>query len=571
MVRWFHNGVEFFPQQVPLPQPVPSAKYEIWIDQATHTYTLYVYDLNAFDVGEIMVRAENEFGVTMCHSSLDLEIVDGQLIEPRFVKQLPDRMEVRPGQMARLECEVEAQPPVTFRWYLNDQQIDQTMKEYRMVEEVNRTILIIPKIESDSLPTKVKLEAAGPTGTKIVSTSVMEMMASTGVADVSFTTPSMETQISEPLRFLRHLPTTVTFDDHTETLQFDVEVNEVPVEQPQPVFSWYINNVQLFPRAIGDHPGRFHIIQHHPTYSSLIIDRPSQMDAGELACTVARKSNLGEERVRSVCALDFKVPEVVRPEAKIVTEVLINPQFEQSLPTRIRPTFGSDVVLLATVKGAPKPNVKWEVSSTETAQRCEILPGEQVDDYITQYKMILHDFQENDQNATIEVVAGSDLGRVTSVCQLLAPVKSVIQHRPEEINIEFTKELSSMTEVQPDETVIMECAIKPIPVPVEFHWSVSGIEVTSQMPMFEIQTTQYSTTMRIEHMRPEYAGTICVIAAHPQAQIASKGELRIASIPTTMIQAGPELIDLDDEVLLEFSKPLKAHIKPETDETQQLV
>ncbi|THD24670.1 Titin [Fasciola hepatica] len=572
LVRWFHNGVEFFPQQIPQPHTVPSAKHEILIDQATHTYTLYVHDLNAFDVGEIMVRAENEFGVTMCHSSLELEVLDGQVVEPRFVIQPPDRVQVQPGQTARLECEVEAQPPVTFRWYLNGLQVDQTMKQYRVVEEVNRTTLIIPKIESASLPTQVKVEAAAPTGTKIVSTSVMEMMASTDTTDISFSKAPLETRIQEPLQFKRQLPANITFGDQTETLQFDVEVNEIPSEKTQPVFSWHLNGVELFPQSLQGQPERFHVTQRHPTHSNLIIDRPSHMDSGELTCTITRTSDIGEEKIRSTCSLDFKYPEVPKPEEKVITEVSITPQFEQSLPATVSPTFGSDVVLLVTVKGSPTPNVNWGVSSPETAQRCEIIPGEQVDKYSTQYKMILHDFQQSDRNTVIEAVASSELGQVTSVCQLMAPVEVVVQPRPEEkINIEFTKALSPMKEVQLDETVIMECAIRPVPVPVEFHWDVSGTEVTTQMPMFDVQTTQYSTTMRIEHMRPEYAGMVSVVAAYPQGQTTSKGELRIAPVQTAIVQTKPETTAVAEEVKLEFSEPLKVDILPETEETQKLV
>ncbi|CAL8088024.1 unnamed protein product [Calicophoron daubneyi] len=571
-LRWFHNGVEFQPHLITAPQEEPSAKQELLVDRATHSYTLYIRDLNAFDVGEIMVRAENELGVTMCTSVLELDIIEGQLVGPRFVRQLPERLEVRPGDTARLECEVESQPPVGFRWYVNGLQLDRTTKEYQVLEDVNRTTLVIPRIEVGDLPTLVKIEAAAQTGTKIVSTSVIEMIASADQTDTFYEKPVEVVTRETPIRFTKQLPQVFVIDRERHKVTLEVEI-EKPADMmaetsPKPVFSWYMNGIELFLTPTGEQSDRYHITQDSAWHSRLVIDQPSEIDVGDITCAVSRVSSTGEERVLSTCHIELpdKSPKSPQPQLAARTELLFAPQFAPGLPATIKPELGSSVVFDLTVRANPKSEVNWSVSSPVTAERCEIMPPTEVDEVTTKYRMILHEFRSEDRNTVIEAVAISELGQATTICQLESPAEAPAPKGSETINVEFAKALSPEIEVPLTESVALECAVQPTSVPVEFHWYVNGTEVNSDMPLFDIKSTEFTSTLEIEEMKEEFVGPVSVSVISSQGQLLSEGKLQIAReaeslhIETESVQPIPERPDMIPADEFRFKKPVTAEI-----------
>ncbi|KAF5394686.1 hypothetical protein PHET_10642, partial [Paragonimus heterotremus] len=590
-VRWFHNGIEFQPQLLTGLQPTKTAKQELSVDQATHTYTLYIHDLNAFDVGEILVRAENELGVTVCQSVLELEVLDGQIVEPRFVRHPPERVHISPGQAAQLECEVEAIPPVTFRWYLDGTQVDhqqlqQTQKTYqcRVVEETNRTTLIIPRLEPSRLPAQVKVEAAAPTGTKIVSTTVIEMMASTDVTDMTFgeavqTIPREQSPPPSPLRFTRKLQSQLSLDHRLDSLSFDVEVERPLPDQlsttPIPVFSWYRNGIDILLEQPGrDIEQRYSVVKDHPWHSRLTITRPDRVDSGEITCMVSRESVSGEEVIYTTCVLELDYPPAetpAKPES-VITELKLTPQFSQSLPTKISPIEGSTVVLDVTARGIPVPELKWTVSSVETTARCEIMPTEQIDESTVTSRMVLRDFQRTDRNAVIEVTASSELGHTTTMCQLEAPSEI---SPPEKV--EFSKVLVPELEVPESGPIILECAIQPTTTPAVFHWCVQGVEIMPQMPSFNIQSTSFTSTLQIDHMTPDLVGPVSVTVEHPQGQITCTSNLKLASLKELPALESETVEPLAREETavpadqLRFARPVTAEILRETESMQLLI
>ncbi|CAL8088030.1 unnamed protein product [Calicophoron daubneyi] len=572
-LRWFHNGVEFQPHLITAPQEEPSAKQELLVDRAKHSYTLYIRDLNAFDVGEIMVRAENELGVTMCTSVLELDIVEGQLVGPRFVRQLPERLEVRPGDTARLECEVESQPPVSFRWYMNGLQLDQTVKNCRILEDVNRTTLVIPKIEVNNLPTLVKIEAAAQTGTKIVSTSVIEMIASADQTDTFYEKPVEVVTRETPIRFTKQLPQVFVIDRERHKVTLEVEIEKpadmVAETSPKPVFSWYMNGIDLFLNPSRDQSERYHITQDSAWQSRLVINEPSEVDVGDVTCAVSRVSSTGEERVLSTCHIELpdKSPKSPQPQLAARTELLFVPQFSPGLPATIKPELGSSVVFDLTVRANPKSEVNWSVSSPVTAERCEIMPPTEVDEVTTKYRMILHEFRSEDRNTVIEAVAISELGQATTICQLEAPAEAPASKGSETINVEFAKALSPEIEVPLTESVALECAVQPTSVPVEFHWYVNGTEVNSDMPLFDIKSTEFTSTLEIEEMKEEFVGPVSVSVISSQGQLLSEGKLQIAREAETLhiesesVQPIPERPDMIPADEFRFKKPVTAEIR----------
>ncbi|OON14167.1 immunoglobulin I-set domain protein, partial [Opisthorchis viverrini] len=579
IIRWFHNGTEFYPELITTTESEGTSKHELLIDRTTHSYTLYIHDLNAFDIGEIMVRAENELGVTVCQTHLELEIVDGQVVEPRFLRQPPERVQVSPGEPARLECEVESQPPVAFRWYLDGMQVDRNVTPYRVLEDTNRTTLIIPRVEPTGLPTQVKVEAAAPSGTKIVSTSVIEMMASTAEAD----RPILEEEHAEkdeeiptsPLRFVRALPRELIIEDTTGSVFFDVEVEQPTPEQigvtPKPVFTWYRNGIELRLQTTTLPLERYQIVQENTWHSRLIITKPNLQDAGELTCIARRKTNAGEEKIQTSCKISGSETKTQREQEKGITEsqieiqsivtesqtetfktkVVIPPRIIQPLPKHIKPQIGSTTRLEVIVTGQPQPDVQWTVSSPQTSSRCEIVPAEEVDQVTTHHQLLIHDVKTDDYRTTVQVVATSEIGQATSVCQLEAPAE----------RLEFTKTLSPELEVAEATPVLLECAVQPTPTPVDFHWYVQGVEVTPETQGVVIQSTSHTSQLHIEQMRPELAGPVTVQAVHPQGQqVSSTSHLKFCS-PSYCQPESPTVDSLPDFPLmidsqLRFSKPL---------------
>ncbi|KER30490.1 hypothetical protein T265_03108 [Opisthorchis viverrini] len=141
-------------------------------------------------------------------------------------------------------------------------------------------------------------------------------------------------------------------------------------------------------------------------------------------------------------------------------EYKIAPQFVQTLPSTVTPAIGATVALEVIVTGQPQPDVQWTVSSPQTSSRCEIVPAEEVDQVTTHHQLLIHDVKTDDYRTTVQVVATSEIGQATSVCQLEAPAE----------RLEFTKTLSPELEVAEATPVLLECAVQPTPTPVDFNW-----------------------------------------------------------------------------------------------------
>ncbi len=195
-VRWFHNDVEFFPTRVEKPRM--TTKYELIVEEINEHYTLLVHNLRVKeDAGEYVIRAENELGVTMCKTVLNVERV-GPASAPRFIRPLPERTPVQPGSPATLECEVQAEEPVTFQWYVNGIEIPRTAKEFVIEEDTTRKVssLTIPIVKPEMVPGDVLVQATAPDGASVVSTSILEMQA---------TSQEYLPPATKPLRFIQPL------------------------------------------------------------------------------------------------------------------------------------------------------------------------------------------------------------------------------------------------------------------------------------------------------------------------------------------------------------------------------
>ncbi|TNN05360.1 Muscle M-line assembly protein [Schistosoma japonicum] len=575
-LRWFHNGVEFEPVLITSVSEQKISKRELYIDEATHTYTLNIHDLNAFDVGEIMVRAENELGITMCSSVLELEIIDGKVVEPRFIRHPPERIELHPGDSARLECEVEAEPPATFRWYLNGLQLDQSTKQFKVLEDVNRTTLIIPSVQPDILPSEVTIEAAGQTGTKIVTSSVLAMIAKTD--DVS----APEHVEPPELRFSQQLPPTLAYSEMDEAIVLDVEVDRLDTsftELPTPTFSWYMNGIDIFLLPPEKKPERYNVAQNNPWHSRLTINKPSTWDLGEITCMVTRVIGTKEEKIYTSCNLELTYQPVKEDEQPkpTISKLEFAPQFIQGLPEKLTPEVGSTVVMDIIIKANPLPDIQWAISSPSTAERFEFFGPEQADNETLHYRAILHEYQpEKDDNTMLQIIATSPLGQSTSVCHIQPTEQQTV-------NVQFAKTLSSQLEVALDQSLQLECSIVPTTIPVEFRWYVKGLEISPELIPCDIKTTDFTSILEIPKINSEIIGTISVSVLYPHGELKCSCELHTASeihIPVvedllTDLSSQPDIITIEsktiqDEYELSFIKPVHYELHQNTNEEYTL-
>ncbi|CAH8561518.1 unnamed protein product [Schistosoma turkestanicum] len=578
-LRWFHNGVEFEPVLLSSLSHKAMAKKELYVDEATHTYTLYIHDLNAFDIGEIMVRAENEFGVTMCSSVLELEIVDGKIVKPRFIRQPPERIELQPGDSARLECEVESEPPVAFKWYLNGLQLDQSTNQFKLFEDVNRSTLLIPSVQRDILPSEVTIEAAGQTGTKIVTSSILVMTAKTD----DLTAP-------EPpeLRFSRQLPPNLAYSEMDESIILDVEVDKPEissVEIPKPTFSWFMNGIDIFLLPLEKKPERYNISHDNPWHSRLTINKPGTWDFGEITCMVTRLTDTKEEKIYTSCNLELTYQPVKSDETSkpIVSKVEFAPQFIQGLPEKLTPEVGSTVVMDIILKSNPLPNdIQWVISSPLTAERFEFFGPDQMDsdnvgedaETTLHYRAILHDYQpDKDDHTMLQMIAISPLGQSTSTCYIQP------KEQQQTVNVQFDKTLNSQLEVVLDQSLQLECSIVPTTIPVEFHWYVNDSQITPEHILYEIKTNEFTSILEIPKINSEMLGTISVSVFHPYGELKSSCELYTVSevhLPIvedsiTELPSTPEMLTIESKINeqeheFSFTKPVRYEIRQNSSE-----
>ncbi|CAH8628965.1 unnamed protein product [Schistosoma margrebowiei] len=552
-----------------------AAKRELYIDEATHTYTLYIHDLNAFDVGEIMVRAENELGVTMCSSVLELEILDGKIVEPRFIRQPPERIELQPGDSAQLECEVESEPPVTFKWYLNGLQLDQSNKRFRVLEDVNRTTLIIPSVQQDILPSEVTIEAAGQTGTKIVTSSILVMTAKTD--DLSVPEPP-------ELRFSRQLPSNLAYSEMDDTIILDVEVDKPEIssiELPKPTFSWYMNGIDIFLLPPDKKPERYNVSQDNPWHSRLTINKPGTWDFGEITCFVTRLTDKKEEKIYTSCNLELTY-QPIKPDEQskpIISKLEFAPQFIQGLPEKLTPEVGSTVVMDIILKSNPIPDIQWVISSPLTAERFEYFGPEQIDDETLQYRAILHNYQpDKDDNTMLQMIATTSLGQSTSICHI-QPIEQQI------VNIQFAKTLNSQLEVVLDQSIELECSIIPTNIPIEFRWFIKGVEITAEHIPYEINTTDFTSILKIPKINSELIGsTISVSVCSPytnelksscELYTISESNLPIIEDIITELPTIPEMLTIESKIIeqeyeFSFIKPIHYELYQKSNEEYTL-
>ncbi|CAH8612085.1 unnamed protein product [Schistosoma intercalatum] len=574
-LRWFHNGVEFEPVLISSFTHKMAAKRELYIDEATHTYTLHIHDLNAFDVGEIMVRAENELGVTMCSSVLELEILDGKIVEPRFIRQPPERIELQPGDSAQLECEVESEPPVTFKWYLNGLQLDQSNKRFKVLEDVNRTTLIIPSVQQDILPSEVTIEAAGQTGTKIVTSSILVMTAKTD--DLSVPEPP-------ELRFSRQLPSNLAYSEMDDTIILDVEVDKPEIssiELPKPTFSWYMNGIDIFLLPPDKKPERYNVSQDNPWHSRLTINKPGTWDFGEITCFVTRLTDKKEEKIYTSCNLELTY-QPIKPDEQskpIISKLEFAPQFIQGLPEKLTPEVGSTVVMDIILKSNPTPDIQWVISSPLTAERFEYFGPEQIDNETLQYRAILHNYQpDKDDNTMLQMIATSSLGQSTSICHIQPKEQQTV-------NIQFAKTLNSQLEVVLDQSIELECSIIPTNIPIEFRWYIKGVEITAEHIPYEINTTDFTSILKIPKINSEMIGsTISVSVCSPYSNelksscelyTISESHLPIIEDIITELPTIPEMLTIESKIIeqeyeFSFIKPIHYEIYQNSNEEYTL-
>ncbi|VDN97244.1 unnamed protein product, partial [Rodentolepis nana] len=177
-VRYFHNDVEFYPPVVKT--PTFSSKYEVMVDKPAGSYTLFLHNLRTKeDDGEYIIRAENELGISVCKTILNVERIDHRS-QIQFTMPLPAKKEVTIGQPSEIECEANSDEPVKFQWFINGIEIQRTAPEY-IIQDIglSKSTLVIPVVKQEMINKEIKVKALTSKGESEVSTTIVDKKATT--------------------------------------------------------------------------------------------------------------------------------------------------------------------------------------------------------------------------------------------------------------------------------------------------------------------------------------------------------------------------------------------------------
>ncbi|KAL3314822.1 hypothetical protein Ciccas_006549 [Cichlidogyrus casuarinus] len=530
-ITWFKNGIQIYPRVVN--QPTQSEKYELVVDN--NRYQLFVNGVDSFDAGQLLARAENELGVAVTCTTVKIDLPQSQeAIEPRFIKALPERIQVKPGDSAKFDCEVEANPPVNFRWFVNGIIVLPQDQRYKVSNALNSSTLIIPKLKREDLPGKVSIQAASPLGTQIVSTTIMEMVASTE-SDLNIVSAPSPVGL---FRFARSLPEELKIEPDQNQLMLDVEVEQLPpgpsLNEIRPTFSWYLNGIEIdaLPRELVAE--KYKTTQYHPGHSRLTIDRPGTWDLGVVMCKVTRP--------------------VLPSDVPLMTQTNISqsnkaPFFRQQLAPCIQGVPGADLVFDVSAEGSPRPEVIWNVSSPETGSRCEVLrPDYEPNPNSYSSRLIIHSFNPlQDSQTEIKAVASNLVGTTETICQ--------VQHD----ELQFVTQLPPQCQIEENQRVTLTAECNPNKKPVEFHWFMNGVEIRTTPNQYTVKReNQFTSTLAIERPRISDAGSLTVEISSPQTAQRITSTCQIQIIQKLQSQMNePKNVEKAD---LQLMKPLEAKV-----------
>lgn len=561
-----------------------TTKYEVVVEkpQQQH-YTLFVHNLRVKeDAGEYMVRAENELGVTVCKTVLNVERVV-PVNGPRFIRSLPERTLVHPNQPTTLECEIAADETVSFQWFVNGIEIPRTSPEYVIEEDRkrNHSLLKINLVKPELVQRDVCVQATAPDGISLISRSILEMQIAPQEQTpqeliTSTTLKKPETFTAEFSRYL---------DDHMEVFENQrvvLECETQPTRTPTD-FKWYVNGLEVTTEMARDIQ-----IQKEQFYSSLEIQCAKPQHTGAVTVEVLY---LEGQKLTSTCELQ------VVPEPQVV-EVTIQPKpvekeplkcvqvapettplrLIQPLYPQVVPKIGENVVLIAAFESVPPAAIDWTVSNPETAKKCEIVPL--IDQTKPRYsisQLTIHDFNPVvDDAVKVQAVGRTSTEQIATTCEIQASV-------PEErFTAHFTKMLQPVMQVVEAHRVVVDVEVQQHPGPVDFTWYVNGIQVSK--PTFHeivVENEPHRSTLQIERIELKHAGTITLEATYPQGQkLMSTCELQVIPQPSVAeVTIGPTTIKQQIEkpqetvvhVPLRFIQPLQPYAIPTAGEDLVLI
>lgn len=355
-------------------------------------YNLYINRLQIKDdSGEYIIRAENELGITVCKTILNVES-SGSNTKPRFSRLLPVRQEVIPGQSSKLECEVIADEPIKFQWYVNGIQITRSAPEY-MIEDLEpmKSTLTIPIVKREMIPSEVKVRATTAKGASIVSTTIIEMSAET---------KEYEKGIRMPLRLIQPLQPTIR-----PKVDEDVVLIVAAESVPQAEINWVISNPETARRSeitpILDQTNSMRSI------SQLIIHNYNPaLDSGVIVQAIVR--TLDEELV-TTCELQ---EEEEKEEPKTYTT-----SFTRSLQSEMEVMETHKVVLECSVQPQETSfDFKWYCSGIEVSP--EAFKEIRVENGRSCSTLIIERAEKKHEGTVVVEVLSPQGERLVSTCNL---------------------------------------------------------------------------------------------------------------------------------------------------------
>uniref|UniRef100_A0A5K3EN35 Ig-like domain-containing protein n=1 Tax=Mesocestoides corti TaxID=53468 RepID=A0A5K3EN35_MESCO len=487
------------------------SKCELIVDEVNERYVLLINKLRVKDdAGEYMIRAENELGITVCKTILNLECT-GPSSSLRFIQPLPERTVVQPGSPVTLGCEVAADESVNFQWYLNGIEIPRTAPDFVIDDsEPMRCSFTIPEVKSEMVPGKIHVQATTSNGASVNSTSILETQVTPQDYVPSTTVPLQFVQPLQP-NVMPHVGEDVVLITAVESV-------------PHAEITWVVDNPETAKRCeIAPL-----IDQYHPTrtISQITIHEFNPLIDDNVTIRAIAK-NLDKE-ITTSCEL-HATQEKDKPEKFIA-------HFTRNLEPLVEVREAHKVVLECAVQPTEAPlDFKWYFNGIEVSSK---LFSEIVIEKRRFQSTLTIERAETKCTGTVNVEVVYPQGeKLLSTCKLyVIPQSSATEatKTPEVIvpvPLRLVQPLQPTMQSAAGEDVVLVVAVEAIPQ-AEITWTVSHPQTASRSEIVSLVDNTHPTftisqlTIRDFNPLTDAAVTVQATAKTPDKEVVTTCELQ---------------------------------------------
>ncbi|XP_013419371.1 titin homolog isoform X2 [Lingula anatina] len=482
-----------------------------------NTHSLEVPSVMFTDGGEYKATAKNAAGEISSTTAVKIgkpKPKEPDVIAPRFIKALPDTVEIIEGESVHVNVKVLAKPPADIIWYQDGREIPRRSRHHQIeFDATDSTTLTIRDINPEDIGQYVV------TATNIAGTARSSTKFVTGEAKpaevVAEAAPEPGEPEGEPPRFLKKLR------DRKVTTGNIVKLSVKVDGEPEPEITWQKNGRDL------EDEGRYEVFIERDTYNLEIYDSEVG-DTGTYSCTATNE--LGSESCQ--CRL------IVEDER----DMHESPAFQRPLKDCSVPE-GSTARFDCKITGYPEPDIVWYKGSTKLTpdNKYEIIAGSG-----GLYSLVIRNAQVTDEGH-YTCKAQSDAGIAASSAKLTvetvkkpAEAAKVKEEGPKKFPPYFIRELKSVNVRRGDSVQFYARIFEKDPTS-KVKWMKDGVPLTdsSNISIFE-DDKDASSLLEIQEASLSDSGNYtCIATTFTEQSTAAEEEAQTS--------AQLKVTDLDEE------------------------